>query len=318
MSEAIRVGIIGCGGIAGAHVGAYKEVGATVSALTDVSKDAMNALMEAQEINAECFGDYRQLIDSGLVDAVSICTPPVAHEEAALYALEKGIHVLCEKPLANTPEAAKKIKSAVTQSDSVFMVAFRHRFLPAIQQMKSMIDEGKIGAPVMFQNVFGGPAFYMKDKWFCKKSVAGGGCMLDTSSHSVDLFRFMIGEVVEQHAVYHTHFEGTDVEDAAILTLKADNGALATMGSGFVLGAGMAFIDITGQEGRLIYDYCKPTELKYLKTGENDWQLFEVEASNGFKEEITHFFNVIQGKEELAIDINDGIRCQEIIQNTYK
>jgi predicted dehydrogenase len=181
--------------------------------------------------------------------------------------------------------------------------------------MKELIDGGAIGKPVMFRNVFGGPAFGMKDRWFTKRAISGGGCLLDTNAHSVDLFRFLIGEVVEQHAVMHRHFENTDVEDAGIIILKAKNGSV---GSGFVLGDGMAFIDITGQDGRIIFDYCKPNEVTWKKRGETEWCTETVEAGNGFNEQIAHFLAVISGKEKLQISIEDGIRCQEIIQSNYR
>jgi predicted dehydrogenase len=315
MSKNYKVGIIGCGGIAKSHAAGYAGNGLTVCALTDVNAEAMDKLAENIENEVTKYDDYKALIDSGTVDLVSICTPPLFHEEAAVYALQKGVHVLCEKPLASTLESAYSIKRVAAECSAVFMAAFRHRFLPAIQTMKQMIDDGAIDEPVLFQNVFCGPNFAMKDRWFCNKKIAGGGCMLDTSSHSVDLFRYLIGEVAEQKAVTHQHFENTDVEDVAILTLKAENGALATMGSGFAVGAGMAFIDITGKGGRLVYDYLKPNEIRYTKLGEAEEQIIETRASAGFEEQIAHFVSVINNEDELLVGIDDAVRCQEIIQS---
>jgi predicted dehydrogenase len=311
----LRVGIIGCGGIAKSHVNAYKQNDAVVTAIADLSEDAMDALCKITG-EVKCYSGYKEIIDSGEVDAVSVCTPAVAHEEAIVYALTNGIHVLCEKPLSHSKKALENIRIAHESSDSVFMVAFRHRFIPGILKIKEIISSGKIGAPVLFQNVFGGPAFAMKDKWFTKQAIAGGGCMLDTSSHSVDLFRYLIGEVIEQKAVMHQHFEGTDVEDAAILILKADNGTLGTLTSGFVLGDGMAFVDVTGQKGRVVYDYLKPEEVRYKMTG-SDWEIIPVLKSGGFDEEIEHFINVIHSEEDLTVTFADGAICQKIIQSNY-
>ncbi len=311
----IKVGIIGCGGIAKSHAAGYKTNGISVVAVTDVNKESAEAMAKGIE-GAEVFEDFKAMIDSGKVNAISICTPPVAHEEASVYALSKGVNVLLEKPQAHSVTSAKRITEAAGKSEAALMMAFRHRFLPAIKKMKEMIDSGKIGQPVFFQNIFCGPAFHMKDKWFTNKAVSGGGCILDTSSHSVDLFRFLIGEIKEQQAVMHTHFEGTDVEDAGIITVKAQNGALGSMTSAFVAGDGMAFIDITGQDGRLVYDYTKGTELKYKKRGE-DWEIIAVEASNGFAEQIAHFAKVINNEETLAITANDGLRGLEVIQANY-
>jgi len=89
-----KVGIIGCGGISRCHADGYKENGAEVVAVTDMSAEAAAKL--AEETGAAVFADYRALLASG-VDTVSICTPPVAHEEVAIAALAAGVHVLCEK-----------------------------------------------------------------------------------------------------------------------------------------------------------------------------------------------------------------------------
>jgi predicted dehydrogenase len=269
------------------------------------------------EGNVEVFDDFKALVDSGKVNAVSICTPPVAHEDAAVYALSKGVHVLLEKPQAHSVQSAKNICEAASKSDAKLMMAFRHRFLPAIQKMKSIIDEGKIGKVVFFQNIFCGPAFHMKDKWFTKKAVSGGGCILDTSSHSVDLFRYLVGEIVEQKAVMHTHFEGTDVEDAGIITVKAENGALGQMTSSFVAGDGIAFVDITGQDGRVVYDYLNSAELKYKKRGESEWEIMEVKPSFGFGEQIGLFAKAIKDNQEVPSSAKDGLRDIEIIQANY-
>ncbi|OGV35367.1 MAG: hypothetical protein A2020_06170 [Lentisphaerae bacterium GWF2_45_14] len=311
----MRIGIIGCGGIAKSHAAGYKANNAEICAVTDLNKDAAEAM--AKETGAQVFADFKSLIDSGKIDAVSICTPPIAHEEAAVYALSKGIHVLLEKPQAHSIEAAKRINEAVAKSKAILMMAFRHRFVPANAKMKEMIDSGKIGKVVFFHNTFCGPAFHMKDKWFTKKAISGGGCMLDTSSHSVDLFRFLVGEIAEQKAVMFKHFENTDVEDAAILSVKAENGAIGAFTSTFVAGDGIAYIDIVGQDGRLYFDYLKADELKYKKRGDKDWEVIKVGTGGGFNEQISHFLKAAAGTEKLTITAYDGLRDIEVIQSNY-
>lgn len=98
-------------------------------------------------------------------------------------------------------------------------------------------------------------------------TVSGGGSMLDTSSHSVDLFRYMIGEIESQTALYSKHFEKSDGEDTAILLVKSVDGVIGSLSSCFVAGAGKAFIEVTGLGGVLTYDYFKPEEIMYKKRG---------------------------------------------------
>ena len=317
-NTSLRAGIIGCGGIALAHARGYISNEIKITALADINPERTTALAESAEIkDCRSFDSAAALLDSGLVDMVSICSPPAFHAETAIAALERNINVLVEKPLANTIDASKSIAAAAEKSQALCMTAFRHRFIPAIKEIKKMLDAGRIGPVVFMENIFCGPAFHQQHTWFTKKAVAGGGSMLDTSSHSVDLFRFLIGEVTEQHAVMHTHFTDTDVEDAAILTLKADNGALGTLTSGFVAGDGIAYIDLIGQNGRIYFDYTKLDEIRFKERDSEEWEVIPVERSYGFDKQIAHFAAAVSGREPLKCTVHDGVRAMEIICSNY-
>ncbi|MHB9134696.1 MAG: Gfo/Idh/MocA family protein [Armatimonadota bacterium] len=313
----IRVGIIGCGGIARSHVAGYQHEGASIVAVTDVNPVAAEKLALEINVGVEVYPNYRALINQGSVQAVSICTPPVAHEEAAVYALEHGVHVLCEKPLAYDAAAAHRMRAAVAGASVLLMPAFRHRHIPANIALRDLIASGKIGQVVLFNNLFCGPAFNMEGTWFTNKSVAGGGCLLDTNSHSVDLFRFLVGEITEQQAAMHRHFATTDVEDAAILCVKAKNGAVGTLQSSFVAGAGMAIIDVIGTKGHAVFDYLERDYLRYRLTEDKDWTKIPVTPSGGFLEEIHHFLGAIHGEHTLSCTVEDGVRVMEVINAVY-
>ena len=311
----LKIGIIGCGGISRSHADGYRNLGLKVAAVTDSNEESARTL--AEETGAVVYKNYRELLDKGGVNLVSICTPPVAHEEAACYALDCGVHVLCEKPMPYDVGSAYRMRESAARSTAFFMPAFRHRFLPAIVALKELLGTGKIGDVVFFNNMFCGPAFVMEQKWFTKKAVSGGGCIMDTNSHSVDLFRFLVGEIVSQNAVMHRHFKTTDVEDAGIVNVKAVNGAVGALESGFVAGCGRAFIDIMGTKGQIQYDYIDATHLRYRLTDDKDWTVQTVEKSWGFTEEIRHFVGAIKGEHPLACDENDGVRCMEVICSVY-
>lgn len=313
---AFRTGIIGTGGIARAHVDGYGKNGVAITALMDSNRAAADA-MAAGISGVQVFDDYKALIDSGLVDMISICTPPVAHEGPAVYALERGIHVLLEKPMANNVAAAKRILAASQQSKAKLTIGFRHRCLPAVLKLREYIQDGTIGPVVYFLNAFSGPAFGMKDKWFSKKAIAGGGTLMDTSVHSIDLFRYLVGEVVEQKAVMARHLEGIDVEDASILLLKAANGGIGSLTASWVAADGQAFIDVTGEKGRVLYDYYNAAEVRLKRLGDKEWTIIPVQPSGGFAEEIGIFLAAIRGEGELLCTGFDGLRAVEIIEANY-
>ncbi len=315
MSRTIRVGIVGCGGIARAHVMGYQAEKVQFVGLTDASREAADKL--AGELkHVPVYADYHELINKAKPDVVSICTPPVAHEAAAVYALKHGVHVLCEKPMAFDAAAARRLEVAAKKAAVQLMPAFRHRFIPGNLLLRKIVASGKIGDVVLFNNIFCGPAFGMEHKWFTKKKISGGGCLLDTSSHSVDLFRFIVGEVSGQKAVMHRHFKTTDVEDAGILSVKAKNGAIGTMQSSFVAGVGMAFIDIIGTKGRVLFEYGD--RVLFRLTKDKDWTVKPVKVSGGWLEQIHHFLGAVKGQHPLSCTAHDGVRDMEIITAVYE
>ena len=115
------IGIIGCGAIAEAHLSAYLANSAQITAVSDVSLERAEALA-AKAGKPSVYIDYLELLDSGKVDAISICTPPHLHREIVIAALQRGIHILCEKPLAGTLEDAQAMVEAAATSSALFQI----------------------------------------------------------------------------------------------------------------------------------------------------------------------------------------------------
>lgn len=304
----IRAGIIGCGGIARFHQQAYQKNGVTVVAYADPNTEAAQRLSAGQ---GAVFSTASELLKSGEVDVVSICTPPAFHEEPATLALDQKIHVLCEKPLAHNLEASRRMAVKAQESEAILMCAFRHRFINAIQTIKSLLPQ--IGPVVIFQNTFCGPNFEMGKKWFSNVEISGGGCLPDTTAHSVDLFRFLVGEIRSSRVSKVTHLPELSVEDAAVLIVESHQGVLGSLVSTWVSGTGVAFVDIIGQNGRIVFDYFSPEAVRLKLRNESDWSLHPVTASNGFAEQTAHFLRAVRGEEPLTCSAHDGLRAFEVI-----
>ncbi len=197
------------------------------------------------------------------------------------------------------------------------MTAFRHRFIGAIVEIHRLIDEGRIGPLVFLQNVFCSNSFNMKDRWFSKRAVSGGGCLMDTTIHSVDLFRYLVGEITEQHAVMNKTIHGADVEAAGILVVKADNGAIGSLASAWVAGTDVAYISIMGQKGQILYDYTEPGTVKVKQSNEAEWQTITAPVTNGISEEIGHLLAAIRGECDLSCTAHDGFRAVEVVCSVY-
>ncbi len=315
MSTQPKVGIIGCGAIAESHRIGYQKNNLIPVAVADVSETHASELAKKCD-NAQVFRSFTDLLESG-VEAVSICTPPGTHHEIAVAALERGIHVLCEKPLAATLEDCRQIEKAEAASSAVFMVAFRHRYLPVHQAMRALIEKEGLGRIVLFRNLFGGPMPAMKDKWFSKRAIAGGGVLMDTSSHGVDLFRFYCGEIASFAGQTNRLFENTDVEDTGAVVLRSEDGALGIIASSWTIGTWNAIVQIDTEKASLTYDYSNSGEFILQRGADAPKEKVSVKSSDGFAEEITCFLKVIAGSDTNYPSATDGHRVVEVFQGIY-
>jgi predicted dehydrogenase len=236
------------------HIKACKDNNIKVVAVTDVNKEA--AEKTAKELGSISFADSETMLKSDKVNIVSTCTSSCAHEREAVMELKLGVNILLEKPQAHSLNAAKNITKAAEKSKAKLMMTFRHRFIDANCKIKEIMDSGKIGASVFFENIFCGPAFYMKDKWFSKKEIAGGGSILDTSSHSADIFRYFFGEITEWHGVSSRHLPRTDLEDAGMVVVKSSGGVTGTLISTWVDGIGIAKLMVMVMGEMNVCKYC--------------------------------------------------------------
>jgi len=194
-TAAIRLGVVGAGGIARTHAGAVAQadVGRVVAA-ADPNRDALTAFADATGAEAHESADAMlQAIASGSleVDALVICSPPSFRRAVIGPALEQG---LVEKPLAaNLDEARALAELARQHSDRIAAIGYCHRFTPAVLEMRRLVESGSIGRLTRFENVF---AFHDPSKasqWFSDPAVSGGGALMDAGCHSLDLFQFLVG-----------------------------------------------------------------------------------------------------------------------------
>jgi len=193
MTDKIRVGVIGSG--AGrAHVRGY-------SCLPDVEVVALAALDRerserlAREYNIpRLYRDYRELLEQSDIEAVSVCVPNYLHAPVCLDALAAGKHVLCEKPLARTPEEAQVVAEKAQEVNRILMVMFNYRYRPDSQVLKRFIDEGALGdlyyVKVGWMRERGIPGL---GSWFTHKEQSGGGPLIDLGVHMIDLALWLMG-----------------------------------------------------------------------------------------------------------------------------
>ncbi|MDR7869292.1 MAG: Gfo/Idh/MocA family oxidoreductase [Tissierellaceae bacterium] len=251
-----RTGVIGTGFIGVAHVEALRRLG-FVDVVAIAAPNSAKEKAEAMGIS-HYFTDYREMIDTMALDVVHICTPNNTHYEMAIYALQQGVNVVCEKPLSCTVEEAKEMLEVANKNDLVHAVNFHNRFYPMTYEIKEMIKTGTIG------NIFTIHGGYIQDwllydtdyNWRLQSKESGKTrAVSDIGSHWMDLVQFVTGtKIIEVFAEFKTvhpvrkmpmkpveAFAKTkfreedykdfniDTEDFAAILLRFSNGAVGSV-----------------------------------------------------------------------------------------
>jgi predicted dehydrogenase len=317
-TQPLRIGLVGAGGIGRAHRNAWASVpGAAIVAVADTNGARAQAL--AQELGAYAFSDHRALLSSAEVDAVDVCTPPAFHRAPVEDALGAGRHVVCEKPLADNPESARAMVEAGKASGKLLMTAFCHRFHPPVARLRELIDEGAMGEVRMFRNRFAGPFAGVEDVWFSDPKVSGGGCLMDTSVHSVDLFRFLAGEVarVEGAGVTISPKIKPGVEDSAAMLLVSETGAIGLIEASWTLPGGVNVVEVYGTKGVAFVHYWDGFQSRYKTEGMDAFAPLPEEGDR-FVGELAHFAGAVRGDHDLIVTGFDGQRAVEVIYDAYR
>lgn len=293
-STPLRAGVVGLGWAGQQHMDAYAKLpGVELVAIAGMEDGPRAELGDKYGVE-RLYSDWRDLVADGGLDVVSVAVPTFLHAPIAVGALEAGIHVLSEKPIARTATEAQTMVDAAHRSGRVLEVAFNHRRRGDIEALKAAIDAGQIGRPYHARAVWlrraGIPAL---GSWFTNREMAGGGPLIDIGVHVLDYALHLFGEpsVAAVSAVTHSEL-GTrgrggaksdkqhvgsayEVEDLASMLLRLEGGGSIVLETSWAAyrPAGDEFgITLYGTEGGAdlrVVDYAPAGELTIF-TGEGE------------------------------------------------
>lgn len=191
----LRVGVIGLGYGGEMALKGYSLLpDVEIVALAGLEEDRLQTLGATYNV-PNLYHYHHELLSRDDLDAVSVCVPNYLHAPIAIEALKRGLHVLCEKPLARTSREAEAMVDAATEADRVLQVVFNHRVRGDVQVLKRYIDEGKLG------KIYYAKAYWMRRRgipgagtWFVSKEKAGGGPLIDLGVHALDMALYLLGE----------------------------------------------------------------------------------------------------------------------------
>jgi predicted dehydrogenase len=280
MSRTIRVGIVGGGGIARHyHLPSYARFDEVrVVAAADVSPAALQALKEEHGLE-RLYKDYREMLDREALDLISVCTSNDMHHPVVMAAIERGLHIYCEKPLALTHAEAQEMTEAAEAAGIRTGVNFSHRRTPASRLAQEIIASGALGAIHYASAIYaaGGAAYAQRPgTWRNVREKAGFGGLGDMGSHVLDMMMWWLdcgveAVTAELGTIVPRRIAGDSgetmqvtTEDQGTLLLRYSNAIMGVLYGGYVF-TGRGYdqrAEVYGRDGGLMYDQQRPYELE--------------------------------------------------------
>ena len=312
----LKFALIGTGGIAQTYAQAFQQSDCCqLVAVADVNEDSAKAF--AEPFAAKAFADYKTLVENSEIDAVIISTPPNTHPEIAMYFMNRGVNVLCEKPLCLSVAEAKEMINCAEESKVVFTMATKFRYCEDVVKAKAIIASGVLGEIVQFENAFTAKVD-MSKRWNSQREISGGGVLMDNGTHSVDIIRYFLGAISDVLALETSGTQGLKVDENVKLLAKTENGIAASVDLTWGINKELPnFISVYGTNGTLHIGW---RESKYKLNSSPDWTIFGkgYDKVQAFKAKIENFRNAIVKGEELLTKPADALASVEVIEAAYK
>lgn len=336
--DKLRFGIVGIGNMGGTHMrnllqGSIRD--AVLTAVCDIDPVKLENAAGYKELTV--FKDYRQMLHSGLVDAVIIAVPHYMHPTVAKEAFEAGLNVLTEKPAGVRMSDVVSMNNAAEKSGKVFGIMWNQRTNPLFRKARELMADGTLGSPKrlvwIITNWYRTQAYYDSGTWRATWAGEGGGVLLNQAPHNLDLWQWIFGMPDEISAVCREgKWHHIEVEDEAEVTGYYRNGAVATFLTSTGEYPGTNRLEISGSCGKMVIekgklnlylldgderDFCftEPNGFPSYEISEQEFVQTEREpAHNGI---IQNFTNAVLYGEELLAPGFEGLKEITISNAAY-
>lgn len=311
----VRFAIVGAGRIAAAYAEAFgKTDTAKVVAITEVNLEAATSM--ASQLECEAYDSHLEMCESVDIDAAIICTPPNTHRDIALDLVDRGVHVLCEKPLSIDSRSAREMIHAADSRGTLLTMASKFRFSDDVIKARALISSGILGEIVLFENTFAARVD-MSGRWNSQRYVGGGGVLIDNGTHSVDITRYLFGAIADLHVVEGRRVQGLDVEDTVRLFVRTHGGVTGNIDLSWSINKEQPhYISIYGSHGTVLIGWG---ESKYRRSSDDEWIVFGngYDKVQSFRAQIDNFARSIRGSEVLVVTPEEALASVEVIEAAY-
>jgi predicted dehydrogenase len=324
--EKLRVALMGVGAIAQVvHLPVLSQLDdVDLTAVCDIDQVRANALAARFGI-PNVYRSDDDVIKSDDIDAVIICTPSYLHETQAIAAMEAGKHVLVEKPLALTSDAAERVIAAAERTGRTLLVAMNNRYRPDTMALRPFATNGELGDVFLTRGAWLNKKMRtVRPTWRHRRATAGGGAMMDLGVQTLDLCLWMLGFPEAASVITHLHFpEGMEVEDTAGILVRLRNGAgiSLTVSWSLVAERDRHYMRMLGTRGS---GAIAPLAVfKEVETG----QMIDVTPNvplarenlytASYRQELTHFVRAATGRHQEPLP-REQIQIMRIVEAGYR
>lgn len=339
----LRIGMVGAGNIAKTHLTAYQGVEqAEIAAICDINPERLKATAEKFGIK-KTYASETEMLANEELDAVDVCVWNVHHAKCSIEALNAGLHVLCEKPMATSAAEAQQMIDAAKKNNRLLMIGFVLRFGDEAKIAKDFIDQGYLG------DIYYSKATYLRRHgapggWFTDKARSAGGPVIDLGVHVIDLTRYLMGKPavksvfasVENRLGNRPYLKNSvgwkpedatpqdlyDVEDFAVAMIKYEDGKTTLLETSYSLnGEAVTKKELFGTKGGM---NLNGSDLK-IYTVVNDYLAditpqteHYIHSQEMFTAEMAHFVDCCLNGTECRASAEDGLEVMKILDAIYE
>lgn len=315
----LKIGLIGVGNIGRIHLRVLMDIpGVELVGVAD--PDIETAKSAAQKYSVSVFSDYQQLLGERKPQAVVVATPTRFHKEITLAAIEQGMHVLVEKPIAATVADAEQMIAAAEQAKVVLAVGHIERFNPAVLELKRRIDQGELGRVFMIHARRQSPF---------PKRITDVGVASDLAIHELDIMRYLAGSnVVSLNAEVTQVLPHPPLEDIVFGLLRFENGVLGIVDVNWVTPTTVRELAITGERGMFVVNYLSqdlffhenPSAVSAVNSG-STWDFsvtaghmtrFQIVRKEPMRSQHDSFIKAVQKGQRPMVNGNDGLEALKL------
>lgn len=297
MRKQVRAGVIGVGAMGKNHARLYSELNdVELVGVADVNETIAGSI--ARTYGCKPYADYHDLLGEK-PDVLSIVVPTTLHKQVALDAIQKGINILVEKPIADTVENADEVIKAARQNRVKLMVGHVERFNPAVIKLKELIDSGLLGSVVSISAKRVGPY---------NPRIRDVGIIVDLGTHDIDIMSYLYGDKVREvyasaGSVVHSH------EDHAIITLNFGSGSSGVIDTNWLTPHKVRNLTVIGSKGIAEVNCIEET----LRIFDQEWvRDAKIEKEEPLKLELLHFIDCVKHVREPAVSGEQGKHALEV------